>query len=114
MPTRRLTGFHRRGCHLRQVPAEEPDKENNDVAALRVAVMDQRHPGCSGAERDVVDEQMVADEERVFHRTAGDHEILTEERQTRKSNNQDRAEAGEASNGSLLGGGGRWIGLLRR
>lgn len=64
--------------------------------------MDQRHPAGGGAKRDVIDEQMVADEESVFHRSAGDYEILTEKLEREQANDEDRAQTGEGLERSLF------------
>ena len=54
-------------------------EEDDDVAAVGFAVMDERHPGGCGCEGDAVDEEMVADEEGFLHGAGGDDEVLAEE-----------------------------------
>jgi hypothetical protein len=45
----------------------ERTEEDHNVVALRVAMMDERHPARRRTERDAIYEQMVADHQGVVH-----------------------------------------------
>ncbi len=88
-------------------------EEDDDVAALDVAIEGERRPFGGWGEGDAVDQDVVTDEESLHHRGRGDLEVLEDEGHDEETDGEDGADGGEGlkrSFGLLLlgdvGGGG--------
>ena len=88
-------------------------EEDDDVAALDVAIEGERRPLGWRGEGDAVDEDVVADEEGVDHRGRGDLEVLEDEGHDEETDGEDGADGGEGLEWSFglfllgdVGGGG--------
>ena len=68
--------------------------EDDDVAAPRLAVVNQRHPLGGRSERDAVDDKVIADQQRLLHRSGGNDEVLREKGEDEQANHQHRTDAG--------------------
>ena len=83
-------------------------EEDDDVAAADVAIEGEGRPFCRRGEGDAVDEDVVADEERLDHRGGGDLEVLEDEGHDEETDGEDGADGGEGLEwglGSVLLGG---------
>ena len=69
-------------------------EEHDNVAALRLAVVDQRHPFGRRRERDAIDDQMIAHQQGLLHRTGGDDEVLGEKGEDEQAHDQHGTDAG--------------------
>ena len=69
--------------------------EDDYVAALRVAMMNQRHPGRRRTKCDAIDEQVVTHQKRVLHGPGRNNEILTEKCEDEEPDHENRTDAGE-------------------
>src|SRR5580658_1992489 len=63
-------------------------EEDHNIAAPRLAIPDERHPRSGRHERDPVDEQVIAYEQRVLHRTRRNDEVLSYEGQNKQAHHQ--------------------------
>ena len=88
-------------------------EEDDDVAALDVAIEGEGRPLGGRGEGDAVDEDVVADEEGVDHRGRGDLEVLEDEGHDEETDGEDGADGGEGLKWSFglfllgdVGGGG--------
>lgn len=70
-------------------------EEDDDVAALDVAIEGEGCPLSGRGEGDAVDEDVVADEEGVDHRGRGDLEVLEDEGHDEETDGEDGADGGE-------------------
>ncbi len=68
--------------------------EDHNVAAPRLAVVHQRHPLGGRSQRDAVDDEVIADQQRLFHRSGRDDEVLREKGENEQAHHQHRADAG--------------------
>ena len=81
-----LHHIHASRCRVRM-------QEDHDLAALRVAIGKQRpHPRSLGRKLDAVHEHMVADQQRVLHRTRRNLERLHHKRDDEQSGDQHRRQ----------------------
>jgi len=76
--------------------------EDDDVAALGIAMVDQRHPAGAGKKCDAIAKQMIADHQGVFHRAGGNCEILADKSENEQPDDEDGADAGEGFEGSFI------------
>ena len=83
--------------------------ENDDVAAARLAIVNQRHPLGGRSERDAVDNEVIADQERFLHRSGGDDEVLREKGEDEQAHHQHGTDAGHGFKRRLLHLGGSWF-----
>ncbi len=70
-------------------------EEDDDVAALDVAVVDEGRPVGGRGEGDAVDQDVVADEQRLLHGGGGDLEVLEDEGHDEEADGEDGADGGE-------------------
>jgi hypothetical protein len=88
-------------------------EEDDDVAALDVAIEGEGRPFRGRGEGDAVDEDVVADEESLDHAGRGDLEVLEDEGHDEETDGEDGADGGEGLEWSFglfllgdVGGGG--------
>ena len=79
-------------------------EEHDDVAALDVAVVNQRHPVGRRSEGDAVDQDVIADEQGLLHGRRRNLEVLEDECQDEKADDQYAADGGESLEWSFFGG----------
>ena len=78
-------------------------QEHHDIAKVDVAVGKQRSdPVALGSKLNAIDEDMVADEQRVLHRAGGNFEGLYHECDDEQACDQDGTERGQKLDGGLL------------
>jgi hypothetical protein len=70
-------------------------EEDDDVAAVDVAIEDEGRPFCGRGESDAIDQNVVADEEGLDHRGGGNLEVLEDEGHDEETDGEDGADGGE-------------------
>ena len=70
-------------------------EEDDDVAAADVAVVDEGRPVGWRRERDAIDQDVVADQQRLLHGGGGDLEVLEDEGHDEEAEGEDGADGGE-------------------
>ncbi len=70
-------------------------EEDDDVAAAHIAVMNERRPVRGRRERDAIDHDVIADEQRLLHRGRRDGEILEDEGEGEEPEHEDAADGSE-------------------
>src|ERR1035437_228410 len=88
--------------------------EDHDVAAPGLAVVNQRHPFGGRGKGDAVHHQVIAHQQRLLHGAGGNDEVLAEEGEDKKANNQNGADAGHRLVGRLFHALFKGLGLRRR
>ena len=74
-------------------------EKNDDVAAPGLAIAHQRHPFRGRRKRDAIHDQVIADEQGLFHRARGNDEVLRQKSEDIKAHHQHGADAGDGLNG---------------
>ena len=70
-------------------------EEDDDVAAADVAVVDEGRPVRWRRERDAIDQDVVADQQRLLHGGGGDLKVLKDEGHDEETEGEDKAYGGE-------------------
>ena len=70
-------------------------EEDDDIAALDVAIEDEGCPGGGRSERDTIDQNVIADKQGLLHGGGGDFEVLEDEGHDEETDGEDGADRGQ-------------------
>src|ERR1700722_15184151 len=88
--------------HLIEAGLEDRLVEDDNVTAPGLTVMNKGHPLCGRSQIDAVNNQMIANEQRIFHRSGWDDEVLRDEGEDEQPNHQHRTNARQRFKGSFF------------